>query len=112
MTVIRRRSAETQGSCGGSDFVAEKATATGWAWPANATIDLRDVGVVAVGDRRRLLAAAFVAKVASFFHDHPNKASSRDGRTPDLRATVAATTLQSRVISSLLASSAHLRAIE
>jgi hypothetical protein len=42
----------------------------------------------------------------------PNKASSRDARLPDLRAIVAATTLQSRAISSLLASSARLSAIE
>jgi hypothetical protein len=42
----------------------------------------------------------------------PSKASSRDARLPDLRAIVAATTLQSRAISSLLASSARLRAIE
>jgi hypothetical protein len=38
--------------------------------------------------------------------------SSRDARLPDLRAILAATMLQSRAISSLLASSARLRAIE
>jgi hypothetical protein len=42
----------------------------------------------------------------------PNKASSRDARLPDRRAIVAATTLQSRAISSLLASSARLSAME
>jgi hypothetical protein len=42
----------------------------------------------------------------------PNKASSRDERLLDLRAIVAATTLQSRAISSLLASSARLSAME
>jgi hypothetical protein len=42
----------------------------------------------------------------------PNKASSKDARLPDLRAIVAATTLQPRAISSLLASSARLSAIE
>jgi len=42
----------------------------------------------------------------------PNKASSRDTRLPDRRAIVAATTLQSRAISSLLASSARLSAME
>jgi hypothetical protein len=36
----------------------------------------------------------------------------RDARLPDLRAILAATMLQSRAISSLLASSARLRAIE
>jgi hypothetical protein len=42
----------------------------------------------------------------------PNKASSKDARLPDRRAIVAATTLQSRAISSLLASSARLSAME
>ena len=42
----------------------------------------------------------------------PSKASSRDDRLPDLRAIVAATTLQFRAISSLLASSERLSAME
>ena len=40
----------------------------------------------------------------------PNKASSRDERLPDLRAIVAATTLQSRARESLLATSARRQA--
>jgi hypothetical protein len=40
------------------------------------------------------------------------KCGFADARLPDRRAIVAATTLQPRAVSSLLASSAHLRAIE
>jgi hypothetical protein len=53
-----------------------------------------------------------VRNEGSFARVQPSKASSREARLPDLRAIVAATTLQSRAISSLLASLARLTAIE
>ena len=59
-----------------------------------------------------VLTASIMKEGLKFLRAHPNKPSSRDERTPDLRATVAATTLQSHTISSLVASSARLRAIE
>jgi hypothetical protein len=66
---------------------------------------LTEVGVIAAQGPRH--AARWPGPRAQ-----PNKASSRDERLPDLRAIVAATTLQSRAISSLLASSARLSAME
>ena len=68
------------------------------------------------GDRRRPLALHRSTSLSGVVASdqgprvQPNKASSKDERLPDLRAIVAATTLQSRARESLLASLARRQA--